>query len=105
MILLDRPVVVEKSRFRAGHDVEIIGRASVLEIVDDGGKDSGKNFQIRQPVLRRERMKENTLLYFRLLSFTFYRLRVTPIQREASAAVASIYKSLTTVSLYINNNF
>jgi hypothetical protein len=75
MILLDRAVVVEKSRFRAGHDVEIIGRASVLEIVDDGGKDSGKNFQIRQPVLRRERMKENTLLYIRLFEFCFLSIK------------------------------
>lgn len=62
MILLDRPVIVEKSRLRAGHDVKVIGRASVLEIVDDGGKDSGKYFQIRQPVLKREQMKENAPL-------------------------------------------
>ena len=66
MILLNRPVVVEKSRLRAGHDVEVIGRASVFEIVDDGGEDSGENFQIRQPVLGRERMKENAPICFNI---------------------------------------
>ena len=58
VVLLYRTIVVEKSRLRAWHDVKVISRSSVLKVVNDGSEDSGKNFQIRQPVLNVRKSKK-----------------------------------------------
>lgn len=51
VILLDGTIVVKERRLRAGHDVKVVGRARVLKVVDDGGKDGGEYLQVREPVL------------------------------------------------------
>jgi hypothetical protein len=41
-----------------GHDVEVVRGAGMLIVVDDGGKQCSKYFQIAQPVLRLEQKRK-----------------------------------------------
>lgn len=44
VILEHRPIVVQQSFIRSGHDVKIIGGARMLEVVNDGGDQGGEDF-------------------------------------------------------------
>ena len=51
VVFQHRTVVVQHGRFRAGHDVEAVGRSRVLEIVNYRRYYRGENLQIAQPIL------------------------------------------------------
>ena len=57
MVLLHRPIVIEKSRFRAGHDMKTVGRPGVLKVVNDCRQNGGKDLQIAQPILLKNRRR------------------------------------------------
>lgn len=44
MVLENSSVVVEKRSFRSGHDVEVVGRSCVLEIVNKCSDEGGEYF-------------------------------------------------------------
>ena len=46
MILLDRSVVVEHGQLGAGLDVEVVGGAGVVVVVDHGGEENAEYLQI-----------------------------------------------------------
>ena len=53
VILEDRPVVVEDGEVGARVDVEVVGRAGVVKVVDDGRHQAGENLQIGEPRLKK----------------------------------------------------
>ena len=53
MIFLDRSVVIEDGQLGAGLDVEVVGGAGVVVVVDDGGQEDAEYLQVRQPGLHR----------------------------------------------------
>ena len=53
MIFLDRSVVIEDGQLGAGLDVEVVGGAGVVVVVDDGGQEDTEYLQVRQPGLHR----------------------------------------------------
>ena len=55
VILLDSAIVVKQGRLRTGHDMKAVCCSRVFKIVDDGGQNGSKDFQISQPVLLQEK--------------------------------------------------
>lgn len=53
VILQHGAVVVQQGDLRAGHDVEIVRRPGVFEVVRNGRYQHGEYLQVGQPVLRR----------------------------------------------------
>ena len=53
MVFLDRSVVIEDGQLGAGLDVEVVGGAGVVVVVDDGGQEDTEYLQVRQPGLHR----------------------------------------------------
>ena len=51
MIFLDRSVVIEDGQLGAGLDMEVVGGAGVVVVVDDGGQEDAEYLQVRQPGL------------------------------------------------------
>ena len=51
VILQDRFVVVEDGEVGAGLDMEVVGGAGVVVVVDDGGEEQGEDLEVGQPVL------------------------------------------------------
>ena len=51
MIFLDRFVVIEDGQLGAGLDMEVVGGAGVVVVVDDGGEEDAEYLQVRQPGL------------------------------------------------------
>ena len=51
MVFKDRFVVVEECEAGAGLDVEVVGGARVVEVVDDGGEQQGEDLEVWQPGL------------------------------------------------------
>ena len=51
MIFLDRSVVIEDGQLGAGLDMEVVGGAGVVEVVDDGGEEESKDLEVGEPVL------------------------------------------------------
>ena len=46
MVFKDRFVVVEECEAGAGLDVEVVGGARVVEVVDDGGEQQGEDLEV-----------------------------------------------------------
>ena len=59
MIFLDRFVVIEDGQLGAGLDMEVVGGAGVVVVVDDGGEEDGEYLQVRQPGLETERERSD----------------------------------------------
>ena len=53
MVLEDGAVVVEDGEAALGVDVEVVGGARVVVVVDDGGDQRSEELQVRQPVLEK----------------------------------------------------
>ena len=51
MVFQDGPVVVEDGQVGGRVDVEVVGGAAVVEVVDDGGHQRGEDLKVRQPFL------------------------------------------------------
>ena len=51
MVFKDRFVVVEECEAGAGLDVEVVGCAGVVVVVDDGGQENAEYLQVREPGL------------------------------------------------------
>ena len=51
VILKDGFVVVEDGEVGLGLDVEVVGGAGVVVVVDDGGEEQGEDLEVGQPVL------------------------------------------------------
>lgn len=51
VVLQDGSVVIQQSRVRPRHDVEVVGRARVLEVVHYRRQQCGEDLQVREPVL------------------------------------------------------
>ena len=51
MIFLDRSVVIEDGQLGAGLDMEVVGGAGVVVVVDDGGQENTEYLQVREPGL------------------------------------------------------
>ena len=58
MIFLDRSVVIEDGQLGAGLDMEVVGGAGVVVVVDDGGQEDAEYLQVRQPGLHRSHLAE-----------------------------------------------
>ena len=52
MVFKDRFVVVEECEAGAGLDVEVVGGAGMIVVVDDGGEENTEYLQVRQPGLK-----------------------------------------------------
>ena len=52
MVFKDRFVVVEECEAGAGLDVEVVGCAGMIVVVDDGGEENTEYLQVRQPGLK-----------------------------------------------------
>jgi hypothetical protein len=63
MILENGPVIVHQGQVRAHIDMEVIRPARMLKVMNDGGKDNGKDFEIRENILSREREGEKRKSY------------------------------------------
>lgn len=55
MVLQDCSIIVQEGCFSARHDMEVVGCASVLVVMDNGCHQSGKDLQVCQPVLTVQR--------------------------------------------------
>ena len=51
VVLQHGPVVVEQRQFRARVDVKVIGRARVVEVVNDGCQERGEDLEVGEPAL------------------------------------------------------
>ena len=51
VVLEDGPVIVEDGEAGSRLDVEVVGGAGVVVVVDDGREEEGEHLQVRQPVL------------------------------------------------------
>ena len=51
MVFLDRSVVIEDGQLGAGLDMEVVGGAGVVVVVDDGGQEDAEYLQVGQPGL------------------------------------------------------
>ena len=60
MILQDSFVVVEDGEAGLGLDVEVVGGAGVVEVVDDGGEEQGEDLEVGQPRLGRGQIWNGT---------------------------------------------
>ena len=60
MIFLDRSVVIEDGQLGAGLDMEVVGGAGVVVVVDDGGQEDAEYLQVRQPGLHRSHLAQLT---------------------------------------------
>ena len=60
MIFLDRSVVIEDGQLGAGLDMEVVGGAGVVVVVDDGGQENAEYLQVRQPGLHRSHLAQLT---------------------------------------------
>ena len=58
MIFLDRSVVIEDGQLGAGLDMEVVGGAGVVVVVDDGGQEDTEYLQVRQPGLHRSHLAQ-----------------------------------------------
>lgn len=55
MVLQDCSIIVQEGCFSARHDMEVVGCASMLVVMDKGCHQSGKDLQVCQPVLTVQR--------------------------------------------------
>ena len=106
VVLQNCPVVVQQCRFRAGHDVEAVGGARVLKVVNDGGQQGGKDLQVGQPV-HQTRLEEDVVHRLRHVG----RVHVVVVQvaiftvtglRLRQEALQRVVRDLTTKVIFIH---
>ena len=69
MVLQDGLVVVEDGEVGLGLDVEVVGGAGVVEVMDDGREKQGEYLEVGQPRLRRGEMRNGFLFCLRICNF------------------------------------
>ena len=66
VVFQDGPVVVEESQLCVWVDVELVVGSGMVEVVDQGGDQTGKHLQVGQPVLENSKFKSLAKLVLNL---------------------------------------
>ena len=63
VVFQDGPVVVEESQLCVWVDVELVVGSGMVEVVDQGGDQTGKHLQVGQPVLENPKFYSKARIY------------------------------------------